>query len=180
MGTFSDEAIKKILLGRRVVSRVPFPLAPEDSGIEVGIRSLADREIDQARVDAQVYLEGACQRGGQQPMERVLRLDPELLDREQERQILALACVDPDAPAKPFFESVKQVRDLDSVVVRRVWELYLSHCDAVNPRRTLTEKQREELVDALKKEPDASAFLADLERDTLVSLLRTLASQPPT
>lgn len=176
MGRFSDDDVKKIILGRRVVSRVPFPLAPEDSGIFVGLRSLTDREIDQARIDAQVYLEGACNRG-QQPIERFVRLDPDALDREQERQMIALACVDPDQPDKPFFDAAKQVRDLDSVMVRRLWELYLSHQDAVNPRRTLTDEQVKELADALGKEPSASALLADFERDTLVSLLRIMANR---
>lgn len=179
MGTFSDEAVKKLLLGRRVVSRVPFPLAPEGSEIEVGIRSLADREIDQARVDAQAFIEGMCRRG-QQPMERFVALDPEALEREIMRQTVALACVDPDDPTKPFFASAHQVRDLDSVMVRRLWDLYLSHVDAVNPRRTLTAEQAQELVDALKKEPSQSALLEDFERDTLVTLVRILVSLPPT
>lgn len=179
MGTFSDEAVKKILLGRRVVSRVPFPLAPEDSGIEVGIRSLSDREIDQARIDAQVYLEGICKKGFRS-MESVVSIDPEFLEREQERQMLALACVDPDAPTKPFFDSAVQVRSLESVAVRRLWEMYLSHQDTTNPRRTLTAEQLKELKAALGKEPSCSALLADFERDTLVSLVRILVNPQPT
>lgn len=179
MARFSDEGIKTILLGRRAVSRVPFPLAPVDSGLEVGIRSLSDREIDQARMDAQGYLEGACKRGDQ-PMERVVALDRDFLDREHERQIIALSCVDPDDPTRPFFDHVTQVRELDSVMVRRLWQLYLAHIDTVNPYRTLTDAQVKGLVDALKKEPKSLAILEAFERDTLISLLRTLVSQPPT
>lgn len=179
MARFSDEGIKAILLGRRMVSRVPFPLTDQDAGIEIGIRSLSDREIDQARMSAQVYLEGAC-RNDHQPMERVVALDRDFLDREHERQIIALCCVDPEDPTHPFFEHVKQVRDLDSVMVRRLWQLYLSHIDTVNPYRTLTESQVGELVDALKKEPKTSAILEAFERETLISLLRTLVNQLPT
>lgn len=179
MGTFNDEAINKILLGRRAPSRVPFPMAPEGSGIMVGLRGLADREIDGARLQAIVHLGDEAKRAFQDPA-FVVQIDPEWLEREQERQMLALACVDPDAPEKPFFVSVVQVRSLDSVVVRRLWELFLHHQNTVNPRGSLTPEKHGELVDALKKGLDDSAFLAAFDRDTLVSLLRTLVNQPST
>lgn len=176
MATFSDERIKKILLGRRAVTRVKFPLSDD---VEVGIRSLADRQIDQAHLDAVVYLESGC-KSAHIDMTQVVVVDPDRLEREKHRQILALACVDPDAPEKPFFDSVKQVRDLDSAMVSRLYGIYLSHLEAVNPRRTLTQEQERELVDALKKEPMASAILEDIERGTLVALVRILVSQQPT
>lgn len=178
MAKFSDEAVSKILQGRRVVSPVPFPGRPDDSDLEVGIRSLSDREIDMCRIEAQVYLQRICKQNDVN-IGAFIAIDPDALDREHQRQVLAMACVDVESGDKQalFFDSAKQVRDLDSVAVARLWEAYQDHQDAVNPRHSLTEAEAKELADALGKEPTATAILAAYERATLCSLVRTLASQ---
>lgn len=176
MARFSDEDVSKILLGPAAVSRVAFPMA---QGIEVGLRCLSDNEIDTARVQAHCYLEGICKRADL-GLRSFVDIDPESLNREQQRQIIALAFVDADKPERPFFDDAIQVRRLSSVVVARLWELYLDHQDKVNPYFNLSKEQLKELADALKKGLDATDLLAGFGRDTLCSLVRTLASQLPT
>lgn len=176
MARFSDEDVSKILLGPAAVSRVAFPMA---QGIEVGLRCLSDNEIDKARVAAHCYLEGICKRADL-GLRSFVDIDPESLNREQQRQIIALAFVDADKPDRPFFDDAIQVRRLSSVVVARLWELYLDHQDKVNPYFSLSKEQMTELADALKKGLDATDLLAGFGRDTLCSLVRTLASQLPT
>lgn len=174
MAKFSDEEVAKILQGRRVVSRVPFP-GTEDNGVEVGIRSLTESEMDTARIEAHDYLRRQCERGRVDFLE-LHDATPDALDRERMRQILLIACVDPE-DGNPFFVAAKQVRDLDNVTLARLYEAYENHLDAVNPRASLTDDQVRELADILKKEPSASAFLAGFERATLTSLIRTLGNQ---
>lgn len=177
MPRFTDEDVTKILQGRRAVSRVAWPGRPEGSDLEVGIRSLSDQEIDACRVEAHGYLEQLCKRGDVN-LGAFVALDPDALDREQQRQVLAVACVDPDSGDKqtPFFDSAVQVRRLDSVAVARLWDAYQDHQDAVNPRHRLSEAEAKELADALGKEQTANIILAGYERASLCSLVRSLAS----
>lgn len=176
MGTFSDEAISAILLGPAVVSRAPFPLAPPDSGITVGVRCLVETEIDEAQVRAQCYLEGLCKRN-ELGFKTFVDIDPEGLEREKKRQMIAVAFRDPDNESVPFFASVVQVRKLNSVAVSRLWELYMEHHDKVNPYYNLSKEQAVELADAIKKELPGADLLAGFGRDTLCSLVRSLAGQ---
>lgn len=178
MARFSDEQISAILLGPAKVSRVAFPLAPPESGIEVGVRVLTDQEIDAACVQAQEYFGDLCDKK-QLSLKGFVDIDPDQLEREKQRQMIAVAFVDPDDPTKPFFAHPVQIRRLSSVVVQRLWDLYMDHLDAVNPYRNLDVEQVKELADALKKEPNSQALLADFARDTLCSLVRTLAVLPP-
>ena len=176
MGKFSDEAISKVLLGTAAVSRAPFPLSPPESGIEVGVRCLTETEIDSAQVEAQCYLEGLCRRSDLL-LKGFVDIDPEALEREKQRQMIARAFVDPDRTEEPFFASAVQVRKLTSVVIARLWELYMEHHDTVNPYYSLTREQAEELADAIKKELPGADLLAGFGRDTLCSLVRSLAAQ---
>lgn len=176
MARFSDEDVNRILLGPAAISRVAFPMA---QGIDVGLRCISDDEIDKARVAAHCYLEGICKRADL-GLRSFVDIDPESLNREQQRQIIAIAFVDADQPTRPFFDDAIQVRRLSSVVVARLWELYLDHQDKVNPYFNLSNEQVKELADALKKEQPGADLLAGFARDTLCSLVRTLASQQST
>lgn len=168
MPTFDDPHVREMLLGRRAVRAYPMPGAPD---LKVGIRALPDREIDLARIEAQRY---AKKLGAE------LDLDPEFLDREIMRQILARACVDPDArqgtePAA-FFATTDDVRALDSVTIAALFRLYQEHQDHVSPLRRLSEKEVAEFVEALKKAPDAGRALSGFEHASLVSLCISMAS----
>jgi len=176
---FDDAAVQGILQGRRVIGKAKFP---GDENLEIGIRVLSDRQVDLARFEAQIYLERQCKKV-QLTLSEFVNVDPESLDRETQRQVLLHGIVDVDSKAEapvPFFESIEQVRSLDSVLVQQLWESYVDWQDTVNPRLRLTEEEVAELAAALKEPPNAKQVLAHFERDTLASLVRFLAGQPPT
>lgn len=173
MARFSDEDIRKIIIGDRIVAPAQFP---GRESVTVGVRGLSDDEIDACRVDAQCYVESICKRADMR-YEVFVGVDPESYDRELQRQIITRAFVDIEAHERPFFEAAVQVRRLGSVTIARLWEIYTGHQNAVNPRRMLSESQTKELVDALGKEPSGTVVLEDFERDTLCSLVRFLASE---
>lgn len=174
MGTWADLKVADLLSGRRKIGRFPFPGL---SGVECGVRLLSDREVDEARADAATYIEARWKRAGF-GAEAAVRIDPDSLEREHQRQMVVRAIVDPDSPVdKPaaFFPSVEKVRELDSTVVQALWEQYLDWHDAIDPHVRLTDEQLAELADAIKKEPDEPVLLAHFEPATLRSLLRSLA-----
>ncbi len=176
MSTAAEVDLGKMLQGRRAIGKMGFPGAP---GIQIGVRLLSDREIDEARADAALYLQQRCKPRGF-GLEEFVRIDPDALEREHERQVIVRAFVDPDSdPEKPrpFFASVEKVRDLDSLVVMQLWEHYTDWHDAVDPRVKLSDEQVDELIDALKKGPSEPAILAHLEPVTLRRLLRSTASR---
>jgi hypothetical protein len=168
MATFTDERIAAMLRGRRQVFRVPFPGSAD---VEVGFRILTDAELDHCRLEAarQAKKLGAD-----------LDADPELLERLIERQIVWRACVDPDSDAeKPgaFFPSASDVATLDSVLVRELSNAYMEVQELVSPRVTLDEAGVKELVDALGKEPGATALLTRFAPPTLIACVRSLAAR---
>ncbi len=173
MGTFADLKIGDLLAGRRKIGRFPFPGTEADCGV----RLLSDREVDEARADAATYIEARWKRAGFD-VEKSVRIDPEALEREHQRQCLVRALVDPnsdvDKPA-PFFPSVEKIRDLDTSCVQALWEEYIDWHDAIDPRGTLSDAQVEEIVEAFSKEPNEPALLAHFEPATLRSLLRSMA-----
>lgn len=176
MSTATEVNLGRMLQGRRAIGRIPFPGVP---GLEAGVRLLSDREIDDARADAMLYLQMRCKPRGFS-VEDFVRIDPDSLEREHERQVIVRAIVDPDSdPEKPtpYFASVEKVRDLDSLVIQRLWEHYTDWHDAVDPRVGLDEGQIDDLIDAIKKEPGEPVILAHLEHVTLRRLLRSLASR---
>ena len=180
MAKFGDEQIQTIVRGRKALGRFPFPGSEGDAMI--GVRVLTDNQVDTARYNAQAHIEGRCKRVGL-PLVDFINVDPESLDREHMRQVLLFAIVDPESDPQepePFFKSDDQVRGLDSVLVQQLWEIYLDWQDAVNPRLKLTEEEVKDLCESLKKEPNAMAILAHIERSTLQSLVRTLAITPKT
>lgn len=173
---FDDARVQAILKGRRIIGRSSFP---GDDSVEIGVRLLTESMIDEARFDAQMYLEGKAKRL-RMDMIAFVQIDPESLDREHQRQVIYHAIVDPDSsPDKPklFFENIAQVRSLDSVLTQQLWEIYTDWQDVVNPRLTMSEEEVAALVEGLKDEQIANLILATYERDTLQRLVRFLASQ---
>jgi len=163
MSTYDDERIQSILRGRRSVRAYPLPFAPE---VQVGVRALADQEIDDARLEAQRYCES---RGAK------MEIDPDFLERESRRQMLWRALTDPKDAERPFFPSDKHVRQLDAELIRALFDLYLEHQVYVSPLRSLDEAGVRELAETLGKESTTRAFLADCDSDTLRGLCLTLA-----
>lgn len=177
---FGDTEVQGIIQGRRVIGRSAFPGSQD---IEVGVQLLSERQIDLARFEAQMYLERQAKKV-QLSLLTFVQIDPESLDREHQRQVILNAFVDANSDAalppekRPlFFDNIDQVRSLDSVLTQQLWEIYVDWQDVVNPRLTMTEEEVGELVASLKDEPMAKLILAPIERDTLQSLVRSLAAQ---
>lgn len=172
---FDDAAIQGILAGRRVIGRAAFPGKHD---LTIGVRLLSEREIDLSRFAAQMYLERQAKKV-QLSLIDFVRVDPESLDREHQREVLLHAFCDPDSPDEkpiPFFDNIEQVRSLDSVLCQQLWEVYVDWQDTINPRISLSEEEVAALVAALKEEQTASLVLAPFDRETLCSLLRSMAS----
>lgn len=173
---FDDTAIQGILDERRVIGRTHFP---GSKTIEIGLRVISDFEIDTARFQAQIYLEHRCKRA-QLTLLDFANIDPEGIEREQQRQTLLVACVDAeseDDDPRPFFAHIEQVRGLDSVLIAQLWDAYTDFTDSISPRLNLSEEEVADLVASLKDEREAKALLAAFDRDTLQSLLRTMAAE---
>lgn len=147
---------------------------------EIGVRLLMDYEIDDARLEAHKYW---AARGKKQGIgiKDLVDVDPDALDQEYMRQAVWRAFVDPDSspdrPA-PFVETIEDVRRMDSVIIRQLWNVYHDHLDSMDPRLKLEDAQLEEVIEQLKKERGAETILAQYAPDTLASLLRIMASQP--
>lgn len=164
MATFSDERVRAILQGRRNVRAYPLPFARD---VEVGVRVLAEHEIDSARIEAQNYAK---------KVRADLDIDPDFLEREARRQIIWRAFVDPTDHERPFFASDREVRELDAEIVRALFELYYEHQAWISPLHRMNKEQARELADALGKAPEPRALLVDFDSDTLRSLCICLAS----
>lgn len=164
MSTFDDARIREILLGRRNVRVYPLPFAPE---LRAGVRVLSEAEIDAARIEAQRYCKS---------VKADLDVDPDFLERETRRQIIWRSFVDADDRERPLFASDKQVRELDTEMVRALFDLYHEHHAWVSPLRTLTKEQTKELADALGKAEEPRVILIDCDSDSLRNLCISLAS----
>lgn len=167
MARFSDEAISRMLQGRKTLEPVEFPGLPS---VKVGVRILSEEEIDSARIAAAAY----CKE------RRVdVLVDPDFLDRAVQREIVAAAYFDLDAPAdepRVFFSSGADVRKLDAPIQRVLFEAYLSHQDEVSPLRRLNDAECDEVIDRLGEGRSAEALLNACDAFTLRRLLRSLGS----
>ena len=179
MTTIDDARLQALLLGRRAIRRVAFPGQPD---LEIGFRVLRDSEIDDCRFAASSYLEKRC-KAANTTLADYIQIDPDVLDREHQRQVIWRSTFDPDAfdpknpdASPPFFPNDKQVRELDSSLVACLWGLYVDLLDAVDPRIRLDEEQVKELVFALGKGPESAALLAGFTHATLASCLRSMAA----
>lgn len=167
MATFDDEQIQAMIAGRRRTRRVPFPVV---EGVDIGLRLLTEDELDDARTEAVEY----AKRKKFDPL-----LDPESITRAIQREILSRACVDPDDPSddpRPFFSSSESVRKLDAPMVAYLFSNYAELGEIVSPWRSLDEGARGALLEALGKEPSAPEMLSTLDRSSLASLCRSMAS----
>jgi hypothetical protein len=176
---FSDERIRAMLRGRRQVRELPMPGMDEGEALTIGVRVLLEEEIDTARAEAIQYVNAVAKRHRLDSRE-MLSIDGELLDREIERQLVFRAFVDPDKgdeDYKPFFKAPQAVRQLDSVLQRTLFHIYLDHQNFVSPLRGLDDHEAQELAEALGKGQSGTAMLGLCDAVTLRSLVHTLASQ---
>lgn len=180
MTDFSDERIRAMLRGRREVRVLPMPGMSEDSDVMVGVRVLTEEEIDACRAEAVQYINALAKRYRLDGRD-MLTVDGELLDREIERQLVFRAFVDPDkgehADYQPFFKSPQGVRQLDSVMQRTLFHVYLDHQNYVSPLRGLADGEAEGLADALGKGQNAKVALGLFDAPTLRTLVHTLAAR---
>jgi hypothetical protein len=180
MTDFSDERIRAMLRGRREVRVLPMPGTEEGAGDTVGVRVLLEQEVDEARLEALQYVNGMAKRYRLDARD-MLSIDGELLDREIERQLVFRAFVDPDKPAegdyKHFFGAPQAVRQLDTVLQRTLFHLYIDHQNYVSPLRGLDETEVQELAEALGKGRNAKATLALYDAPSLRSLVHILAAR---
>lgn len=167
MAKFNTDAFALALSGRRAISKYPFPGV---DGQRVGVRMLRDEEVDEARVEAQHFLK---EKGV------IVEIDPEFFDREIQRRLVARAFVDAESDADfaaPFFESVADVRSLDSVMVRHLYELYVAHVHAMDPLLGASVEEVDEIVEALGKSASAER-LTQLDRLSLLNCVLSMASR---
>lgn len=165
MAKYSDEQVKMAVLERRLPARYPFP---GDESVQIGVRALTDDQLDDARAAAALYVK-----------ERQIDLvvDPEFFDRALHREVVLRSVVDPDSPDRaPFFESAAQVREMDSLLVRSLYELCIHHQQAADPYAHVTGEEVEALVAQLGKSNDSVARLSLFDRPTLVSFVLSMAS----
>ena len=179
---WKDDRVSALLLGRRAVRVIPFPGSVSEEGAEpllVGVRILLESEIDEARLDAAQYVKNEA---GKRKLDaaELLSIDAELLDREVQRAIVFRAYVDADTVSAKevarFFQSIQAVRQLDSVIFRALFDVYLDHHNYVNPLRELSEPEVRELADALSKGQTERAFLALYDAASLRRLVLSLAA----
>lgn len=176
MPDISDKRLQQMLLGRRAITTMPFPGADE---VEIGIRILTDDETDGARMAASQRVIDAAKKRGLDPTQLLL-IEPELLDREMQRQVIWRSTVnvetkDADKPA-PFFPDPDDIRGLDTIMVETLFQAYVDHQQYISPLKSLDEKETEELVNALGKGPIGEVILSQYDAPTLRKLVRSLAS----
>lgn len=161
MPKYSDAAVQAALAGRRNVIRYPFPGA---DGIEICLRLLNEEQLDLIRLRAVEI----CKK---KKVEFVL--DPDFLDRVVQRETIREACEDTEGGY--FFETTEEVAELDPLLVRTLYQLYLSHQQATDPLSYCSKEEVQELIAQLGKSDESVARLSLLDRPTLLSFALSMA-----
>lgn len=169
MPKWSDESVQASLGRRFTVHTYPFPGLPD---VMVGIKLLTDGELDQVRLQAAVFAK---------QKQADLLVDPEFLDRAIHRELVSRAFVDPQRSTEPFFASQNDVAELDSLTVRSLYELYITHQQALDPYAFCPPEEVERLVATLGKSESSGAALVGVlnlyDAPTLRSLLLSTVSR---
>lgn len=177
MARFSDQRVAAILAGKRDFGIYPFPGL---EGVEVAIRVLTDYELDQCRLAAQKWVRDQCKRRGWKT-EAAVEVDPQLLDRAIERELLWWACYDSetvsdDEPVR-FFEKSLDVGKLDQTQIAALTSAYIERQQWTTPLLQADDEEVDELIEALGKAQVPEVFLGRYAPSTLSRLLITLASR---
>lgn len=179
MAGFSDERIRAIIEGKKTPRAYPFPGTTEADEVSIGIRTLTEHELDGCRSAAQRFVRATAKKRGWK-VESYVEVDPAVLDRAVEHEVIWRATLDPETledkdPAR-FFESVDVVRKLDSVTTTMLASLYLEHQEWTNPLLTISQDAVEELVEQLGKVPAPQVFLHEFAPNTLRRFVISMAS----
>lgn len=164
MAKWTDESVRAALGGRFKVQTYPFPGKPE---LSVGIKLLTDSELDKVRLQAAVFVKGQA---------ADLNIDPDFFDRAVHRELISRAFVDPERPSEPFFPSQNDVAELDNLLVRSLYELYVTHQQALDPYAFCPPEDVEKLVETLGKSESSVGLLNLYDAPTLRSLLLSMGS----
>ena len=120
MAKFQDEQLRAIIAGPRTHRKIPFPGGGEN-GPMIAVRALTEGEGEQCKLEAQDKLRRFCKQRGWDPTTMV-DMDPSVLLREQERQLILMAFYDPDTtePGKRperFFATIGDVATFAAAIV---------------------------------------------------------------
>ena len=177
MPKFSDERIRAIITRSTKPRVVDYPGHPE---LQIAVRCLDDIELDGCRTEAQRKVRDIAKKRGWDPGS-FAELDPTLMERFVEREILLRAFSDPDTidHEKPvaFFSSDLELARLGSVGVEDLMQVYTEHQEWSNPNLTLDEGQEKELVESLGNEQSAAVYLTGFEPLMLRRLLISMAKR---
>lgn len=179
----SDPDFAALLSGSKFFRKVPIPFAPEHM---IAVRTLDDIEIDACRLEGQRKFRKACDAQKWDPVS-ASDLDPQLLDRLIEREIIIKAYYDPDTVDGdnpiPFFANEQELVRLGSVRVTDLMHLYNEHQEIVNPSRVVSEEEMDRVVAALGKGQWSEATLIAIEpsmlRRCIISMARQLYDSAP-
>lgn len=181
MSKFTDERVSAALRGTRNFRVIDWP-GPGKVETKVAVRLLSELELDEARLEAQMALRGNAKARGWDA-ESMASIEPELLQRLIERQIIWLAFYDADTVDRAgrtperFFPTPRDVGTLDSVTVTRLFTAYCEHQTWCAPFRSMSDEEVTSFVEALGKGQTAQALLEGYERSTLARLCISMASR---
>lgn len=171
MPRFSDEQIRTIITNPTRPRVVTYPGHPD---VRIGVRALDDVDLDNCRVEAQRKLRDIAKKRGWDVRE-MSDVDPTLMERFVEREIVLRAFVDADTidheNPVPFFSNEHQLSRIGSTGVTDLMELYGENQEWQNPNLTLDAAGEEELIAALGKGPGAELSLTGIEPAMLRRLL---------
>lgn len=177
---FTDERLAAILRGRRAFRVIDFPGAPPEAGVKIAVRVLTEAELDSCRLQSQVKLRSFCETRKWDPT-TVVDIDPGLVSRYSEREIVWSAFYDPETIDKEqpdrFFQTVRDVESLDATSLTRLHEAYNEHQEWAAPLHRMTEEEVQGMIEQLGNAQSAPAELHRCERSTLVRFVISLASR---
>lgn len=172
MPTFRDnERIRAVITRSTKPRRIDYPGHPD---LTIGVRGLDDPELDACRIEAQKKIHDLAKKRAWDPVQ-VVEIDPELLQRYVEREIILKAFCDPDTvdddKPTPFFANEHELGRVGSTGITDLMNAYIEHQEWSNPNVTLTQELEDELVEALGKEQSAGVYLMGFEQHVLRRLL---------
>ncbi len=177
MPKFSDTRIRAIITRPTEPRIIDYP---GHDDVKVAVRCLDDIELDGCRIEAQRRMRDIAKKRGWEPSS-FAELDPTLMERFVEREIVLRAFLDPDTidndKPEPFFSSEMELARLGSVGVEDLMQAYTEHQEWSNPNLTLDEEQEKELVERLGNEQSAGVYLTGFEPLMLRRLLISLAKR---
>ncbi len=177
MPRFSDEQIRAIVTRPTVPRVIDFPGRPE---IKIAVKCLDDVELDGCRIEAQRRIRDLAKKR-QWEAKEVMEIDPVLMERFVEREVILRAFFDPDTVQSekpiPFFANETELVQLGSVGVTDLMEVYNENQEWQNPSVSLSEEEEEELIERLGKAQSAEATLTGIALITLRRLLISSAKR---